>query len=196
MALTLITAPTQEPLTLDEVKAHLRVDTSDEHAGIWAAYVAGREHVEAMTGRRLLTQTWDLVLDSFANDGEYIRGGEIWLPFPPVQSVTSITYVDNAGTSQTWSSSSYSTELPSGPHAGRGRIFLAYNETFPTTRNIAKAVTVRFVCGYTASTVPLMLKACLLEMARAGYERNAKTAQEIVDWVDRQLQPFVVAQAW
>src|SRR3954453_3955872 len=111
MALFQVTAPSTEPISTADAQLQCRVDASDEDALIDALVKAAREHVETFTHRALITQTWDLKLDAFPCTGE------IWLPKPPVASVTSITYLDTTGVSQTWASSNYRTDLPSGPWA-------------------------------------------------------------------------------
>lgn len=157
MALSLYVAPVSEPVSLSEAKVHLRVsaDQTDEDSLISALIKAAREYAESFTGRAIRTQTWDLKLDAFPCD-------EIVLPYPPVTSVTSITYVDTAGSTQTWDSSLYQTSLPSGPDAGKARIWPAYGQYFPQTRCQMDAVTVRFVAGYaTVSAVPESIKAAV-----------------------------------
>ena len=149
MGLSLVTAPATEPLTLDEAKTHLRVFHSDEDALISGLILSVRQHAESFTHRCFITQTWDERRDVFPSCGP------IWLTLAPVASVSSISYVDQNGTTQTWSSSLYRTDLPSGPWAQGGRIEPAYGEYFPTTRSIVNAVTIRMVAGYgTAASVP------------------------------------------
>lgn len=149
MSLTLVTAPAPEPLTTDQAKLHLRVDSDEENTLIDTLILSARVWVEQFTHRALMTQTWDYKLDAFPC-------GAFELPLAPVASVTSITYVDTTGTSQTWSSSEYQTSLPSGPEAQRARIQPAYGYTYPLTRDQMDAVTVRFVAGYgaTVQTIP------------------------------------------
>ena len=126
MSLFLVTAPTKEPVSLADAKTHLRVDVDDENDLIASLIVAAREYVETFTHRALVTQTWDLKLDQFP-----CRGEAIWLPKPPASSVTSITYTATDGTSTTWSSALYTTDLPTGPTARMGRITPAYGEYLP-----------------------------------------------------------------
>lgn len=144
MGLTLVTAPTPEPVTTDDAKLHLRVDSNDENSLIDTLIVTARQWVETFTHRALMTQTWDEKFDCFPD-------GVIELSMAPVASVTSITYVDTAGTSQTWSSSDYQTDLPSGPKAQRARIQPAYGLSYPLTRAQMNAVTVRYIAGYGAT---------------------------------------------
>lgn len=154
--LSLQTAATTEPLTLAEAKRHCNIaDELDAHdTYLTALTVAAREYVEAYTGRQLINATWDLVLDRFP------VYGPIYLPKSPLSSITSITYLDADGASQTWSSANYRVITSTEP----GTVNLAYQVTYPTTRNVAGCVTVRFVAGYgsTAASVPKAVKQAML----------------------------------
>lgn len=181
--LTLVTAPQTEPITLAEAKLHLRIDTATEDAPITAWIAAARQYGEAFTGRAFIEQTWDDKRAGFP----YWSDGVIWLPKPPVTSVPSITYIDTNGTSQTWAADQYQKDLPSGPTAARARITTAYGVTYPSTRSVFNAVTVRFVCGYgTAADVPEAIKAAMLLLIQYNYERQAdeklKAAAESLLW--------------
>lgn len=159
MSLSLVTAPVVEPLPIDVVQQHVRVGTDDEKTLIEAYLIpAARGRAEHETRRQLITATWDLYLDGFP------ACGWIDVPKPPLQSVTSITYVDTAGVTQTWVASNYIVSAPAGPHANRGRITLAYNISWPSIRSQADAVKVRFVAGYgvNPSAVPALLRQGLL----------------------------------
>lgn len=159
MTLTLVTAPTTEPVSPLEAKAYLNVFHDDDNALISALIVAARQHVENFTHRALITQTWDYKFDGFPCSED-----AIWLPIAPLLTSTApvVTYTDSAGDSQTWSTSYYTVDAPSGPHARKGRIFLNYGQVYPTARSIENAVTVRFLCGYgEASAVPEPIKAAM-----------------------------------
>lgn len=187
MALTLITAPTVEPVTLAEVKSHLRVHVDDENDVIRDFCLAAREHVESFTRRALLTQTWDLQLDTFP-------AGVIELPIAPVQSITSITYLDSSsGASQTWASSDYRADLPVGPRAPRARIEPDFGEVYPSTYGVLNAVTVRFVAGYGSlgASVPRSLRSAIKLLVEFWYRKGdggkALTPAQIEE---RLLWPF------
>jgi len=158
MALSLVTAPAVEPVSVDEAKVHLRVDTPDEDALIDDLIRAARQYVETFTRRALITQTWDDKRDGFP-----CGDGTIELPIAGVSSVTSISYVDTNGDSQVWSAALYQTDLPTGPKAPFARICPAYSQYYPQTRSQMNAVTVRFVAGYGAasSTVPASIKSAM-----------------------------------
>lgn len=190
MAPFLVTGPATEPITLDDAKLHLRVEVTDEDALIDGLIVAAREYVENFTHRALVTQTWDLKLDGFPCYS-------LELPKAPTASVTSISYVDTNGTTQTLSSALYTTDLPTGPHACAGRIVLAYQQYYPQTRDVVNAVTVRFVAGYgTADDVPASIKAAMKILIATWYRpgREAVNIGNIVTavpmTVDALLWPF------
>ena len=149
MALSLVTAPATEPVSVAEAKLQCRVDYSDEDVLLMDLVTSGREWVEAFVHRALITQTWDLTLDAFPCDSD----DPVWLPLPPLQSVTHVKYYDTTGTLQTWSSSLYTVVAPSGPMARMGYVVPAYQQIYPTTRAVPDAVTVRFVCGYGTDSV-------------------------------------------
>jgi uncharacterized phiE125 gp8 family phage protein len=69
MPSTLLTGPINEPLTLAEVKAFLRVDHDDDDDLITSLMIAARIHVEAETRRALITQTWRLTFDCWPGVG-------------------------------------------------------------------------------------------------------------------------------
>ncbi len=173
MPLSLVTAPAVEPLTLDDAKAQCRVETDDENGLLVTLIEASRQAAEAFTKRALIAQTWDLKLCGFF-EGDYYQDGALWLPFPPVSAVSAITYRDTAGSTQTWSSSDYETDLPSGPTARRARIAPVFGESWPSTYDALNAVTVRFVCGYgtTAESVPAGIRQGMQLLVAHWYARR------------------------
>jgi uncharacterized phiE125 gp8 family phage protein len=91
MAKTLIVPPAALPVTLAEVKAHLRVDTDDENDYLTELARAATAHAEQVSGKALITQTWRVYLDDWPH--------EPWieLPLAPVQTISSITVYGEDG---------------------------------------------------------------------------------------------------
>ncbi len=163
MGLTLHTAPVAEPISTAEAKSHARVDISADDTLIDDYIAAARRWAELYTRRQFVTATWDLTLDAFPLSDRC----PIWVPLPPLQSVTSISYVDADGQTQTWDAAEYLVDSKSEP----GRILPAYGETWPVTRDQANAVTVRFVAGYgLAAAVPATLKTAVRLLVSHLYE--------------------------
>lgn len=170
LSLTQTVPPTVWPVTLEEVKAHCRIDEGHEDALLESLIQAATLHVEHLTGRQIMAASWRLTLDRFPigclNDpsSPAIEGNDILLPRPRLLSVTSITYDDVNGAEQTMASGDYRVQTDDTP----GRIALAYNEEWPDTRAHAGAVRVVYVAGYSASADPLV--------ARAAVPQNVKQA--------------------
>lgn len=188
--LSLVTPPSVEPVSATEAKLHCKIDVSTDDTIFTRLIQAAREFAESFTHRPLITQTYDLKLDSFPC-------GDLWLPLPPVSSVTSVTYVDTAGVSQTWTAGTtgYLTDLPAGPMAGPARIYPAYGVLYPVTRDQPNAVTVRFVCGYGAAgtSVPYSILAAMLLLIGHWYRSREAV---IVGTISGELQQGVESLLW
>ncbi|GMA52064.1 hypothetical protein GCM10025857_34210 [Alicyclobacillus contaminans] len=161
MILRVFTQPTTEPVTLDEAKLYLRVDGSDEDTLINALIATAREYCESFQNRAYITQTLELTLDQFPG---YLTGphsswmhegyrtrhhrrhhAEIRLPRPPIQSVESVTYTDDTGTTTTLDPETYIVDTDSEP----GRIVPASGQCWPCVRlQPINGVRIRYVAGY------------------------------------------------
>jgi uncharacterized phiE125 gp8 family phage protein len=162
--LSLVTAPTREPVSLAEVKLQCRVDHDDEDALFLSWIRVAREHIEAYTGRACLPQTWD--------DKRRFPSAacKLVLPMAPVVSVTSVTYRDVNGISQVWSSAKYRVVNPAGPTSARAWIELVSGESYPDTDDTEDAVTIRAQYGYASiGVVPSSLKAAMLLLVEHWY---------------------------
>lgn len=153
MALIQISAPSAEPVTLADVKTHLRIPTTsqggstDEDVLISAYIKVARKQCENIIKRQLVNATWQLVLPAFPGGS-----GDIWIKRPPMSTVSTdlvITYRDTSNSTQTLASTFY--EVQYGEHS---RIFPAYENYWSDLDTIVhpSAVSVQYVSGYTSST--------------------------------------------
>jgi uncharacterized phiE125 gp8 family phage protein len=142
-------APVVEPITRADAKAAMRIDADfvDDDALVDSLVTAAREWAEKYTSRVFVEQTWRMVLPEFPT----CTDRRIYLPKPPVQSVTSITYVDSAGATQTLATTEYT--FIDDEHCPY--IVEAYGKTWPTPRLQDDAVTVTYVAGYPKVADPL-----------------------------------------
>lgn len=163
-------APAETPVSLSEVKAHLRVDHADEDSliqGYLDAAVAHLDGWRGILGRCMVTQTWRLDLMEFPTTGV------IRLPFPDCASV-SVAYTDGLGAAQTLSASVYHLiEDSIGP-----AVIEAENQVFPVTDEIPDAVRVTGIYGYgAAANVPWSIKAAILLHVGTLYENREKSSE-------------------
>jgi len=151
-ALRVISEPFAEPVSLQEAKDHCRIHGDDEDALISAYLAAARRWVEDATGRQIVTATLRMTLDRFPWGGCGCRSPfcgsidryAIVVPRAALQSVSSITYVDDAGDEQTLDAEDYRVDVEREP----GRITPAYGTTWPATRRQTGAVTMELVAGH------------------------------------------------
>jgi len=137
MLTTVVTAPEAEPITLAELKEHLKVLHATEDSYLETLIVAARGHIEKTSGAAFMTQTIDGFLPAFPS------AGAIVLPRNPVVSVAWVKYRDRDGNEQTLSPSSYHFE----PAAVRATIELLPGQSWPATQAHPRAVNVRWVAG-------------------------------------------------
>lgn len=164
MMLKIKTAPTVEPVSLSEMKLHLRVDGSDEDALINGLITLAREDIERMTNRMLITQVWELVLDSWP-------ASPFELGLGPVQSVDSIKYTDEDGDESTFSSDNYLVDT----YAYRGRVALKSDASWPSEPLAPIAgVKITFTGGFgdAAAAVPTRFKQALKLLVGHHYENR------------------------
>jgi uncharacterized phiE125 gp8 family phage protein len=162
--LILGTGPTSEPVTVSEAKAHLRVDVSDDDALITALIVAARQAFEEINGRSLFSTTWKLILDGWP------ACPYIVLPRPPLASVTSVAYTDDAGTVTTWAATNYVVETLRTP----GRVHLAEGVDWPSVSlRGASPITITYVAGWaTVGAIPRRYKQAVLLLVGHWYENR------------------------
>lgn len=199
MPLYLVTAPIYEPVTLEEAKAHCRVDHADDNEYISSLIRVAREKLDGRDGylgRAVVAQTWDWKLDRFDRrypEGDvrhcsYSPGCIPWrleLPLPPLQSVTSVKYLDADAVEQTLSSALYVVTGANGWQPAQ--IEPATSQSWPTVYCRPEAIRIRLVCGYVPKdplsspvvstdytlNVPEAIKLAIKIMVAAWYENRA-----------------------
>ncbi len=189
LKLKLVTEPQNQPLSLNEAKAFLKLgddDTADD-ALIMALLRAAVRHVETFTGRALITQTWRLTLDDWPSrsrlDDQLWEGvreaaelveakDHIEIPKPPLQSVTSFQIFNPSDAASTVATTVYFVDSESEP----GRVGLRYGQVWPsTTLRRHSGIQITFVAGYgdTGNDVPDDILAGLRLLVTHFYENRA-----------------------
>lgn len=142
MKTKIITKPAVPAVTLVNIKAHLRIESTDTtfDARITPYLYAAIDQTENTTGRALISQTWDLIFDSWD------ELGCTFFPLGNLQSVTSVKYQDEDGETQTVSADDY---LVDGAGTDEGRVIFHSDSDFdfPSLWE-SDPITVRVVCGF------------------------------------------------
>lgn len=168
MNLRISTQPAIEPVTVDEIKSHLRLDTTADDALLASLGTAAREFAEKVTKRSLAYKGYVASYDRFPSPGEPIR-----IPAPPLGEVTEITYLDSEQETQTWDSSEYYVAANQEP----ALIVPKPGKVYPCPPRLPGSVEVHFNAGYNAygyGTIPRILpehlRVAIMQLAGHWYD--------------------------
>lgn len=200
-SLRLVTDATAEPVTVQDIKIHLRLQATytEEDDFLEGLIKVARVEAENKMGRSLLPQTWKLTLDRFAS--------EIILPRAPLSLASSdvkITFLDEtSGQSTSLSSTVYTVDHDSEP----GRVRLAYGSEWPRVYPAPNAVSIQFVAGYpvntsavpSTDTCPEGIEAWIKMRTAGMYEMRESHSERTVQkqprtFLDGLLDPYVLIE--
>jgi uncharacterized phiE125 gp8 family phage protein len=160
----LLSAPAQEPVTLVEAKEFLRVDGVEEDGFITSLIVAARLHVESITSRAMIAQSWRVICDNFPSNKI------VNLPVAPLLSLTQVRVYDFDGNEILLALAQFQPETKVSP----ARIFLPKTIAgLPLMRERA-AVEIDYVAGFGASSddVPNDLKQAIFVLIAYWFEHR------------------------
>lgn len=185
--LSLIATPTEEPVSLERAKLHLRVDHDVEDDLIAGWIAAARQLSEKHTARRWCEQGLRLTLADWpgGSGGGWVESyiahttgqgsagdcGAIPLPVEPVASVDAVKYYDLAGVLRTLTADThYQVWLDHSPPL----VAPAPLSVWPTVQSGRLApVQIEFTAGYGEATdVPEQAKAAILLCLGYWYENR------------------------
>jgi len=195
-----VTASTDAPaISIVDMKSFLRVDNSDDDVVISAYLATATEAIKQHLRVALLTETFVLKADGFAyadaderlialgagihtGSRPYLLGGgdTLDIPFPPLQSVTSVVTYDRGNNASTYDASNYQVDLQS------GRIYLNEGSAWPSDLRAQDAVQVTYVAGYGSGSIP----APIVEAIRKYVEQMYDGCDGMTDEVKRLLAPY------
>ena len=151
--------PAFEPVTVAEVKEHLRIAHDSEDVLIQGLIRAARQELEQATGTALATQSWRLVLDDWPD------GDLIFLRRTPVREIHSITVFDTDGAGSVLPPEDYQLDGFSSP----SRLYLRERPAPGLTLN---GIEIDFLAGFgeAATDIPDLLKRAILILIAHWYE--------------------------
>ncbi len=179
----IITPVATEPITLAEVRQHLRLPGNEvEDTLLMSLITTARSYCENYTRRALSEQTLEVYPDRFPS------ADPIELPYPPLQSVTEIGYKDSTGEETILTPSDYLVNTDCEP----GRILPAVGTSWPAfTPYPTSPVRIRFVVGY--EELPVSIRLAMLLLIGHWYENREATgtANSVIDFsVHSLLAPY------
>jgi hypothetical protein len=181
-AVKLIEGPAVEPVQLEDLKIHLRIDDKTEDDVLVGAIAQAREMIEEYLNLAMITQTWLVSYDQWPiADAQIIDGRPIYdvnqqpdfveLPRFPLASVTSvITYAADSTPTSAVVDDVFDVDTYSTP----GRMALQSGQTWPTLGRKTNAIEIQYEAGYGAieTAVPPLLRRCVMNVAAYLYEHR------------------------
>ncbi|MEQ1901865.1 MAG: head-tail connector protein [Devosia sp.] len=159
----LVTAPAETVLSVDEVKAHLRLDDTDQDSLLAILIAAATAHLDGWSGilgRCLIEQTWRQNFDEFA---QCLR-----LPLLAL-AISSVKVQASDGTIATVAASNYTLQQD---EVGS---FVRFKDDYdyPSDLYQTKAIAVEFTAGYgAAAAVPANAKMAMLLLVAHWFENR------------------------
>jgi len=187
------TGTTSEPVSVAQVKTHLRISGVADDTLLGLYITAARQAAEDITKRALVNTKWELTIDD-------LDSSRIDLPRPPLSTLSTevvITYTKSTGDTTTIESTVYAVEHRNEP----GFVRLAYESSWPSDIQESEgAVRIAYRSGYTtANPAPEAIKHWIKLRAGQMYENREPLITGISqtdinrDFVDGLLDPYKVA---
>lgn len=179
MPATLITPPAAEPVALADVKAELRLEIPDEDSLLARMVTAARLHVETVTRRVLVTQSWRIFLDVWPPLTRYAEPDvrvlrrprrpavAVELPIVPIRAVQAVTVYDAEGNASLVDPSQYVLDRVRVP-----ALFLA--SAGLASRSIApNGIEIDVLAGYgDPPDVPAPIREAIIRLAALWFEHR------------------------
>lgn len=191
MILTRIADASVEPVSITDLKAHLRIFHTDEDEHLRLFIAAARQRVESYLGKTLVKSRWRLMEQSFPVGDQPME-----LPMPPLVTIDLLKYessdsgtisvVPTRGTDYDWTLD--------------GR-FAPVDSFWPSLAMVMNPITIEYTAGEEdPSTVPEVVKLAIMTVA-GEFDRNREDspgavvspgAVQIPSLAERLLQPYKV----
>ncbi|WCK15408.1 head-tail connector protein [Agrobacterium tumefaciens] len=178
-----VTAPEALPVSLEEVKKALRVDSADDDEMLTSLIQSAVDHYEGWTGVLgicLVDQTWRQSYDRY---NQCLR-----LPLGPVIAVDGVKTRDAAGTETQRPTTDYSVETDAA-----GRSYVRFVDGFTMPGDVARysAISIEYRAGWPIvddkPTVPADIITAIIARVQIGYEQTATDASQTIANMERAL---------
>lgn len=185
-----IEGPLVEPVSVLELKNHLRIDAdfTQDDLYLQSLITAARVHVENASDRTLVRSKWQMKFDVFPAWG-------IELPKPPIMAdAVEVTYIPSDGIYTPQTFTNFRTDRDSTPAS----IYPQWNGFWPTCRGAENDVTITYWAGFGTSgvQVPVPARHCCLMLAAHWYANREAVAPGSMNPVPMAVELMLGAINW
>ena len=166
MIYTVITPPTEYPVTLAQAKSFARVYRTDEDDWFDLQIETATTYAQVYTNRTYGVTTYSLQLARFTRC--------ITIEQSPFVALDSFTYVDTDGVTQNVDNTEY-TVVNAHPYT---QIIFNTDYVFPDTEdNNPYPIVIEFQAGYTQANCPATVKTAIMQLVTDIYEHRQKNEE-------------------
>lgn len=187
MPLILTAGPSAEPISLEEAKAHCRVDGDAEDTLIASLVLAARLHIERCLDVALISQSWSLYLD------QWPERGPVELPLAPLLSINAVRLYGPTGSSMTLDPSLFDVDA----YSRRPRLSRREGQSWPLPGRCVNGIEIAFTAGYgpDPEDVPMPLRLAIKMLVAHWHEARepvllGETADPVPSTVATLLGPY------
>ncbi len=164
MVWKILVQPASEPISVEEVKEYARIDGSEEDNLLTSLIESCRIKIENFLGKALINRTIELTFDNW-------NSHDIFLPQPPLVSITSVVTLDEDDTETTYAATNYYIRTESIP----GQLIVKKDSLLPT--NIERYIggfKITYIAGYGTNPeqMPAPIRKALKEFVTEIYEKR------------------------
>ncbi|MBZ0215982.1 MAG: head-tail connector protein [Fimbriimonadaceae bacterium] len=169
MTAILRTGPASEPVSLVEAKLHLRVDSDGEDTLIQSLLIAARVHLETLTNRVFITQSWTIMRDAWPDSNV------LELQIGPISAVEEIRVFEDDDIVMVISPTQYLVDTGTVP----SRIAMRGHAGWPRPGRVLSGIEIDVVAGYgpAAGDVPQALRQAILLLTAHWFENRDQAAR-------------------
>lgn len=189
MTLSMLAGPELEPISVAEAKLYLRVDHDAENDVIAALITTARLHVERVTRRAIMQQTWRLYADDLS------KNNMLEIGIGPVREVIQALCYDQDGDPFVIAPEDYIVDVSSVP----ARIKFHFRSK-PDRPRLLNGYEIDFIAGFGSTTldIPADLRQAVIMLVAHWYENrsavtNGMSASVTPKGVCDLIQPYRVA---
>lgn len=201
----LISKPSIEPVSMDDLRQYLRLDTKADDSRLSALIAPARQFFEESTGRALISQTWLAAVSEIPREGDEqwwdgVREGAISeigrvqqrvieLPRGPLIEVTEVKYYDDKNNSTTDDLNKYYQNTIDDP----GQLVLNNGEVWPTFTRPINGLEITYKAGYgdDVDDIPFAIKQCLLQLCAHWYENRQVVKSKAMNNIPLSVQNII-----
>lgn len=201
----IVTPPAIEPLDLDTVRLHCRIDQNADDAILTGYARAARTMAEMYLSRLLITQTvlWTVTPENSLRPWRHFLRGALVFPRAPVQSISSVTILDQRGNTSTILPATlpiippaqlvgYRADLAHSP----ARLYIGPSTILSDGRELRivdlESIQIEFVAGYgnDATTIPQPILDAILLYCGFLYEHRGDAGADMPKAAEWLMDPY------